>query len=336
MELEALKSIDDLMFEGVSLYENGQIHGALQCWQTILTQEPEHQGASTYVKFVEGHFQVNAQLSRREVDEQVEDVLKRLRGEPEEVEEVEVLDEHQIEGEEFAEVRAPIAEVVVEKLDDEEAITAPTQPPKVAPVEEDLKSTDSMIAQHAVRGPSGPRTQADGLSIQSLSRQLAELHRAGQYEQAVRVAQELLVTDPQHAVARRYIDEYQRQKQLAIARQRAAQRRMNQQVSTLKDEPSSEHSVNESSASEHATVIPEAVTPEADAPKKLSDLSEVPQVLIKADQISWKEFDHRAGFFLSQVDGETSYEHLIEISGMARDEAILILEKLVERGVIGT
>ena len=56
---------------------------------------------------------------------------------------------------------------------------------------------------------------------------------------------------------------------------------------------------------------------------------------MRSDQITWQNFDHRAGFFLSQVDGNTSYEDLIDISGMGREDAIKILSKLVEKSVIG-
>jgi DNA-binding Lrp family transcriptional regulator len=45
--------------------------------------------------------------------------------------------------------------------------------------------------------------------------------------------------------------------------------------------------------------------------------------------------DHRAGFVLSQVDGRTTYDEIIEISGLNELDATRILARLVDQGVIG-
>ncbi len=49
----------------------------------------------------------------------------------------------------------------------------------------------------------------------------------------------------------------------------------------------------------------------------------------------WQKLDHRAAFVLSQVDGMTSYEDIIEISGMNEFDSTRVLARLVQAGVIG-
>lgn len=202
------------------------------------------------------------------------------------------------------------------------------------------------IAQQAISGPEGPKTQADGLTVQALSKKIAELHRSGKYEQAVDVARDLLKIDPNHLVAQRYITEYQRQKQLALDQQRKKQNPQNtyQKVEFQSAQP-------QEIPDDSPTATPPAVKPELDVLSRASaaavssaksltmppiDLNKAPKILLAPELISWQELDHRAGYFLSQVDGTTSYEDLIEISGMPKAEAIAILTKLLEKGIIGT
>jgi len=198
---------------------------------------------------------------------------------------------------------------------------APTQPPVQL-------SPSSNIAQQAISGPEGPRTQADGLSIQALSRQLAELHRSGQYAQAVSTAEELLEKDPQHAVARRYIDEYHRQREAAKSR-----RRVERVASEAPQAVSPERAVSEQelAGEEEPTRAPSAIAQRTLSPDRLQLC---PQVQIPVEQIKWDDFDHLAGFFVSQIDGNTSYEDLLTISGMPRPEALSLLERLLEHGII--
>lgn len=68
---------------------------------------------------------------------------------------------------------------------------------------------------------------------------------------------------------------------------------------------------------------------------RLGDLSSSPRVLTSPDEVIWMNMHHRAGFVLSQVDGELSYEDIAAISGMSRFETFRILAELVQNGVIG-
>lgn len=67
---------------------------------------------------------------------------------------------------------------------------------------------------------------------------------------------------------------------------------------------------------------------------KLGDLSKVPRVKLKDDEIIWLNLDHRAGFVLAQIDGSVTFEDLFSVSGMSRLDTARILAQLVEEGVI--
>ena len=57
-------------------------------------------------------------------------------------------------------------------------------------------------------------------------------------------------------------------------------------------------------------------------------------VAVPSEQIRWLSLDHRSGFLLSLVDGTSSVEELLDISGMAKLDALRILYTLREERVI--
>jgi hypothetical protein len=67
---------------------------------------------------------------------------------------------------------------------------------------------------------------------------------------------------------------------------------------------------------------------------RLGSLMQVVRVALSGDQIRWLSLDHRAGFLLSLVDGQSSIETLLDISGMPRLEALRILYALLDQRVI--
>ncbi|MFO0727015.1 MAG: hypothetical protein U1E65_24760 [Myxococcota bacterium] len=69
---------------------------------------------------------------------------------------------------------------------------------------------------------------------------------------------------------------------------------------------------------------------------KLGSLEAAPKVLLSGEELIWLNLNHRAGFILSQVDGNVSYEDLISLSGMPRLDTLRILCTLLQEGVIGT
>jgi hypothetical protein len=67
---------------------------------------------------------------------------------------------------------------------------------------------------------------------------------------------------------------------------------------------------------------------------RLGPLEQVVTVSVPADQITWLSLDHRAGFLLSLVDGASTLEELLDISGMSRLEALRIMVTLVQQNVV--
>ncbi len=68
---------------------------------------------------------------------------------------------------------------------------------------------------------------------------------------------------------------------------------------------------------------------------RLGSLDQVLSVAVPPDQIRWLSLDHRAGFLLSLVDGVTSVEEILDVSGMTRLDALRILFTLVQQRVVG-
>lgn len=60
----------------------------------------------------------------------------------------------------------------------------------------------------------------------------------------------------------------------------------------------------------------------------------VPRVQVPEHEIRWLGLDHRQGFLLSRLDGESSIEDLVDLSGMTRLEVLRTLVELVEVGAI--
>jgi hypothetical protein len=67
---------------------------------------------------------------------------------------------------------------------------------------------------------------------------------------------------------------------------------------------------------------------------KVGELSRIPRVCMSQDEFIWLNLDHRAGFVLSLVDGRTSFEDVITVSGLAPLDAFRILAQLLQEKVI--
>jgi hypothetical protein len=66
----------------------------------------------------------------------------------------------------------------------------------------------------------------------------------------------------------------------------------------------------------------------------LGGLRRVPQLAISPEQLRWLALDHRAGFLLSQLDGRSTFEELLDVCGMPPFEAIRLLVQLLQQNVI--
>jgi hypothetical protein len=67
---------------------------------------------------------------------------------------------------------------------------------------------------------------------------------------------------------------------------------------------------------------------------RLGPLDRVPIVMVARDQLRWLTIDHRAGFVLSLVDGTSSLEMILDVSGMPELDALRILSELAQQRII--
>ncbi len=58
-------------------------------------------------------------------------------------------------------------------------------------------------------------------------------------------------------------------------------------------------------------------------------------VKMGTDQLRWLSLDHRAGFLLAMIDGGSTVDELLDVSGMPRLDALRILCDLLDQKVIG-
>jgi hypothetical protein len=63
-------------------------------------------------------------------------------------------------------------------------------------------------------------------------------------------------------------------------------------------------------------------------------LWEIPALVAGADHLRAARLDGRAGFILSLIDGGTTVESLLDLSGMPADETLGILEDLSLHGIV--
>jgi hypothetical protein len=67
---------------------------------------------------------------------------------------------------------------------------------------------------------------------------------------------------------------------------------------------------------------------------RLGPLDQVITVVVRPEEVQWLSLDHRAGFLLSLVDGQSTVDEILDISGMTRLDALKILHDLAEQQVV--
>ena len=73
---------------------------------------------------------------------------------------------------------------------------------------------------------------------------------------------------------------------------------------------------------------------ESECEKRIGSFNRVPVLAISLHELRKRDLDHRAGFLLSLVDGVSSFDVLLDVVAMPRVEALRLLAKLVEDGII--
>jgi hypothetical protein len=67
---------------------------------------------------------------------------------------------------------------------------------------------------------------------------------------------------------------------------------------------------------------------------RLGGVGRVPHVVVSDEQLRWLSLDHRAGFLLSLVDGQSTFEELLDVSGMPPIDSLRLLLDLLQQNVI--
>jgi hypothetical protein len=67
---------------------------------------------------------------------------------------------------------------------------------------------------------------------------------------------------------------------------------------------------------------------------KLGDLKRVPVLKLRMAELMRLSLDPRAGFLLSRIDGQLSYEALFSVSGMSRLDTLRVLAHLLDQDII--
>ncbi|MEM9193943.1 MAG: hypothetical protein AAGF12_32510 [Myxococcota bacterium] len=67
---------------------------------------------------------------------------------------------------------------------------------------------------------------------------------------------------------------------------------------------------------------------------RVGGLQRVPVVNVPDSEVRWLGLDHRAGFLLSRIDGSHTVEQIVDVSGMARLEALKTLIELFDAGAV--
>ena len=60
----------------------------------------------------------------------------------------------------------------------------------------------------------------------------------------------------------------------------------------------------------------------------------IPMVAVSPRELELHTLDHREGFLLSRVDGVSTIETILDVCAMPAEEALEILERLTERGIL--
>jgi hypothetical protein len=67
---------------------------------------------------------------------------------------------------------------------------------------------------------------------------------------------------------------------------------------------------------------------------RIGSFDRVPKAVVSDREIIWRNLDSSAGFILSRIDGMSSFEDIIDISGLPRFETCKILSRLLQDGII--
>jgi hypothetical protein len=67
---------------------------------------------------------------------------------------------------------------------------------------------------------------------------------------------------------------------------------------------------------------------------RIGSLDQVPRLAVALHRLRGRSLDHQAGFLLSRVDGVSTLEVLLDLSAMPRLDALRLVAKLVDDGIL--
>lgn len=68
---------------------------------------------------------------------------------------------------------------------------------------------------------------------------------------------------------------------------------------------------------------------------RIGEFDRVPQIVVTNHELIWRDLDPATGFVLSRIDGFSTFEDILDISGLSRFETCKILDRLLQDGIIG-
>lgn len=191
--------------------------------------------------------------------------------------------------------------------------------------------------------------EQDAVRIERMLREGLDAFGVGDVDRAVACWQGVLRIDPDHAEAREFLEtalSSSRDGSLAQAAERGEDPLSSE--SLLRDARELVHRDDLESALDHLTLVAQ-LDPGRDEVEgyidmvrsrllrryraKVGELGCVPRVVAKPEAIKRFNLSADAGFLLSLLDGATSVEQLLSLSGMDAFQALRILCRLVDAGI---
>jgi hypothetical protein len=67
---------------------------------------------------------------------------------------------------------------------------------------------------------------------------------------------------------------------------------------------------------------------------RIGSFDRVPEVVVSSHELVWRNLDPTTGFVLSRIDGMSTFEDIVDVSGLPRFETCRILNQLLQDGII--
>ncbi len=158
-------------------------------------------------------------------------------------------------------------------------------PPAMDSALDFIEELDPVLDSLSPMPSSKPPAPASSGTTRAGAKELEQCYALGDYNRALKIAEEILARSPDDLSARRYAQNCRD----ALTQMFAA---------------------------------------------RIGPLDQVMSVVVSQEEVQWLSLDHRAGFLLSLVDGQSTVDEILDISGMTRLDALKIIHDLAEQQVV--